>query len=247
LALSEIHYFKEYQKAVDERYKLLLEKERLESAFQIAEAYRHELGNVINIISLALANLIHDEYYQPSREDMDQAVDSIRKSVKRAQTIFNSISRYNEKAKSEFSMENLSLLVEEQLLLQEELIALKNIKLHKEICPDIRILANENFFDAVRYLIEGAVRAVDYYSPQERLIVVKLSRNGSGAKLEIIDTGNDATGNLLYAGVGVERGKDGGLIYFIARRIIFDHKGAFQMVSYAGGKGTAFVVELPVI
>lgn len=245
LALSEIYYFKEYQKAVDDGYKLLIEKERLESAFQIAEAYRHELGNVINIISLALTNLISDEYYQPSKEDIDKSIGSIRLSVKRAQNIFNSISRYNEKAKSTLKVDDLGKIVSEQMDSQSEIIKNKDIIVKHEIASDLEILANENLYDAIRYLLEGAVRAIDYYSPKERLIEVKVSSLGAKVRLEISDTGNDASKNMLYTGMGIERGKDGGLIYFIARRIIFDHKGDFKLQSFNQGRGTAFLIELP--
>jgi K+-sensing histidine kinase KdpD len=247
LSLSEIYYFEEYQKATEDKYKLLLERERLQSAFQISEAYRHELGNVINIISLAMSNLIYDEYYQPTRQDIDQSVASIRNSVKRAQNIFNSISRYNEHAKSEFKKFDLSIIVKNQIDLQKDVIIQKKIHLKADLPLDMIVSANANLSDAIRYVLEGAIRAIDYYSPPEREITVKIFKDGKSVCLKIADTGKDVTNNMIYAGVGIERGKEGGLNYFIARRIVFDHKGGFKVVSLDEGKGSVFIIDIPLV
>jgi len=245
LALSEIYYFNQFQKATEEKYKLGLEKARLESAFQISESYRHELGNVLNIISTSLANLMFIGDYVPSKEDIEQTRISISNNIKRAQKVFSAISKYNENSKSEFKEVKLNKVLEEVVDEQKETISKSGIKLQIGMKDNITISANNNFSFALKYLLEGAIGAIEYTKPEDKLINIELTNVDTIAHLEISDTGQDVTTDKMYKGVGIERAKEGGILYFIARRIIFDHQGKFQMSSFNSGKGTSFIIELP--
>ncbi|MDD5069777.1 MAG: histidine kinase N-terminal 7TM domain-containing protein [Candidatus Omnitrophica bacterium] len=247
LALSEIYYFKQYQKTIEEKFKLLVEKGRLESAFQISEAYRHELGNIINIISVSLANLSFEGGYEPTKEEIEQAATSISGNIRRAQRVFNAISQYNENSKSEFREIRLSDILNNIIEEHKEALAKYGINLRSDIDKNIILSANKNFIFALRYLLEGAIGAIEYVNPGNKLIELKLERRDSMANLKISDTGKDATADKAYKGVGLARAKDGGIRYFIARRIIFDHQGIFQMNSFYDGKGTIFDIKVPLL
>jgi len=245
LALSEIYYFEEYQKTTEDKYKLILEKERLESAFEIAEAYRHEVGNAVQMISLNADNFLSDTSYKPSQEELLKSLRSITKNANRAQNVLNAVSNYNKKAKTEFKTVALDKIVNEAIKKQEASISDKGITLQKEMEDEIQVLGNENLQEAVRYLIEGAVQAIEYFLPKEKLISVKLGNKDNSAVLEVADTGNAVLSDTLYKGVGIERGKEGGIYYFIARRIIFDHKGKFEIKEFNNKQGTRFMIEIP--
>lgn len=247
LALSEIYYFEQYQKATEEKYKLLVEKERLESAFQISEAYRHELGNILNVISTSLSNLMFIGDYIPSKEDIEQTRKSISSNVKKAQKIFNAIGKYNENSKSEFKEARLDEILNEAIEEQKETFSKSNIRLKTDIENNVKISANNNFLFSLRYFFEGAVGAIEYTNPKERLIAISLESDDIGVRLEISDTGQDATADRLYKGVGIERAKEGGILYFIARRIIFDHQGKLKIAPFDDGKGTSFIIEIPLL
>lgn len=247
LALSEIYYFKEYQKATDAKHKLELEKARLESAFQISQSYRHELGNILNIISTSLGNLMFTGNYVPTKEDIDQTRNAISNNVKKAQRIFKAIKDYIENAKVDFKPTELSKVLKSKIEEKKPEISQSKIKLETYIANNILVLANGNLAYSLGHLIDGAIRAIAYYKPAERLISIELDKNDTHAILKISDTGNDVTKDTLYEGVGIERGKEGGILYFIARRIIFDHQGTFQITSFNQYKGTSFVIELPLM
>ena len=239
LALSEIYYFNEYRKAREKEHQLELEKSRLESASQISEAYRHELGNILNTISVATGDLMFDDRYQ-------DVFGSVQRNIKRAQRVFNAISDYNNNSKSEFKEVALDNVLKEEIERQKENVYKNNIKLKADIERGINVLANGNLFFALRYLIKGAIRAMDYYNPKVKLLSISLKNRGGSAVLIISDTCKDMTHNALYTGVGIERGREGGIQYFIARRIVFDHRGRFQITSFNNEEeGTSFVVELP--
>jgi len=247
LALSEIYYFEEYQKTTEEKHKTELEKERLESAFQISEAYRHELGNIINIITLASASLKPYGNYEPTKEEITSAAESIYSNTQRADNIFNAIKKYNETSVEEFIKTDLYELVNEHVIKYQEAMAKKGISLKTNIDSNINVLANNNLSFAIKYLIEGAIQAIDYYNPKEKLMKISLKIDGDSAVLKISDTGKDVIADTIYKGVGIERGKEGGILYFIARRVIHDHKGKFQIVSFNEGRGTRFIITLPLI
>lgn len=245
LALSEIYYFKEYQKATEQRHRLELEKTRLESAFQIAEAYRHELGNIINVISMSLMNLSSVGGVEPTKEDIEMTRAAISNNVKRANYIFNAVSKYNENSDSQFQPQKLDKLINGTLEEYKEQIDKQNIKIDLNLEKDIKIKANNNLPYALGYLIKGAITAIDYTKPEEKLIKIQLTNKNKEAVLEVSDTGGDVNQDKVYQGVGIERGKEGGILYFLARRIIFDHQGDFQVSSLDGKKGTIFTVKLP--
>ena len=245
LALSEIYYFNEFQKATEEKYKLLVEKERLQSAFEIAEAYRHELGNILNIISTSLGNLMFIGDTTPTKEEIEQTRKSINNNVKRGHKIFSAISEYNESSKLEPKEARLDELIKAAINDKEEDLSKNNISLKADIGENIALLANDNLISALRYFLEGAIGAIEYVNPKVRLIDIKLKSQDGLAELIISDTGGDATADKLYTGIGIERAKEGGILYFIARRIIFDHQGKLEMVSFDNGKGTSFLIKIP--
>jgi len=121
-----------------------------------------------------------------------------------------------------------------------------NIVLETNIQPNVKVPANDNLSDALQYLLRGAIGAIEYTKPKEKHIRVSLVNSENTAKLSISDTAGDVSADNLYTGIGIERAKEGGILYFIARRIIFDHNGAFDIRSYNRGQGTTFTIELPI-
>ncbi|MEM7816701.1 MAG: hypothetical protein QXZ20_02180, partial [Candidatus Aenigmatarchaeota archaeon] len=51
------------------------------------------------------------------------------------------------------------------------------------------------------------------------------------------------TTDTFYKGIGIERAKEGGILYFIARRIIYDNLGSFEISSF-GKIGTTITIQL---
>jgi K+-sensing histidine kinase KdpD len=247
LALSEIFYFSEFQKATEEKFKLLVEKERLQSAFEISEAYRHELGNILNIISTSLGNLMFIGDTSPTKEEIEQTRISINNNVKRGKKIFAAISTYNDNSHSEPKAVRLDELLKAVINEKEEDLTKNNISLKADIGENIVFSANDNFIYALRYFLEGAILAIEYTNHQDRSIAISLKSQGHTAKLKISDTGQDVTADKLYTGIGIERAKEGGILYFIARRIIFDHRGTLEMASFDNGRGSSFIIEIPLL
>ncbi|MFA7114489.1 MAG: histidine kinase N-terminal 7TM domain-containing protein [Candidatus Omnitrophota bacterium] len=246
LALSEIYYFNEYKKAIEEKFKILIEKEKLESAFQISEAYRHELGNIINIISMSLGDITFTENYNPGKEEIEHAAGSILANVKRAQYVFDVINLYNEHSVSEFKKVDLSEILSSIIRGYENECKACGIDIRNKIKKNIFFEINRNFEFAFKYLLEGAIGAIRYTLPENKIIEVGLEETAGNIHLRISDTGGNAAENKFYKGVGIVRAKDGGICYFLARRIMFDHNGTFKVKPCYDAKGTEFVIEFDV-
>ncbi len=181
----------------------------------------------------------------PTKEEIEQTRKSINNNVKKGQKIFNAISKYNENSQSEPKEARIDELLKAVINEKEEDLAKSNISLKADIGENIFISANDNLIFALRYFLEGAIGAIEYTNPKNRLIDIKLQNQNNPARLTISDTGGNASTDNLYTGIGIERAKEGGILYFIARRIISDHQGKLQMLPFDNGKGTSFLIELP--
>ncbi len=240
-----ISYFEEYQRVTEEKFKLLIEKERLESASQMSELYRHELGNILSIISLAASTLAAEGDQEPSKKMRTMALTSIRDNIKRSQNIFSVITSYNEKVKSAYKLLSLDRIMNDIVEGYKASCAKQRVKVSLSIEPNLLVFGNENLKDACAYLVKGALHAFEHYDPEARELLVHVKKIGQTAAIEVADTGNDATLNTVYNGMSIERGKEGGLQYFIARKVAFDHQGAFEIASFRSGEGTACRMTIP--
>ena len=126
------------------------------------------MGNAIQLISLNVDNFLGDKSYEPSKEELLKSLQSIGKNAYRAQNILGAVSDYNEKAKTEFKMVELDKIVREAIKEQEALISDKGIALKTQIEDKVAVFANENLTEAVKYLIKGAIGAIEYFFPKEK-------------------------------------------------------------------------------
>lgn len=239
LAMENINYLKE----LEELQKQLIEKERLISASEISEAYSHELGNIINNISMASATLSFEDY---TKEEVKNVYEAVKRNVKRAKDIFKAIESYNAKSKKEPVEINITELLKSRINAFEEKITTFQINLKENLVSDLpKIYVNENLSSVFDYILEAAIVSMEDKPQKELFISIKLIKDKKLIEIIFQDTGGDVTQDKLYHGVAPERGPVGGIYYFIARRIIFDHQGTWQIESN-NNIGTRIIVNLPI-
>ena len=83
----------------------------------------------------------------------------------------------------------------------------------------------------------------------ESIVTVGINKETNMVEITQADTGIDLTEEMRkHATMGgelfAEQGKEGGINLFLARRIINDHNGTFDIESNEG-KGTRFIIRLP--
>ena len=143
---------------------------------------------------------------------------------------------------------DLAALVENQLVLYRDALALKDQELVEELQPGLIVQGHEAMLhQLVRNLLDNAHR----YSPEGSTIQVRLRRRWRLAWLEVSDEGAGIPEHQLnrvfdrFWRASSDRSDGGsGMGLAIAARICRTHGGEIR-VSSAPGRGSSFVVELP--
>lgn len=143
---------------------------------------------------------------------------------------------------------DLARLVQQQVLLYGDVVALRQQRLHTNLQPDLVVLGQAPLLhQLVRNLLDNAHR----YSPDGGLIQVLLARRGRLAQLAVTDEGPGIRGEHLsrvfdrFWRASPDRSDGGsGMGLAIAARICRAHGGTIRVAS-APGCGSRFVVELP--
>lgn len=142
----------------------------------------------------------------------------------------------------------LAELVEEQLALYSDALALSKQQVERQLEGAVRVQGRANLLhQLVRNLLDNAHR----YSPPGSVIGVRLSRHGRLACLEVSDQGAGIPEEQLprvfdrFWRASQDRSDGGsGMGLAIAARICRAHGGSI-CVDSAMGSGSRFVVELP--
>ena len=143
---------------------------------------------------------------------------------------------------------DLAELVEEQLALYSDALALSKQQVERQLEGAVRVQGQANLLhQLVRNLLDNAHR----YSPPGSVIGVRLSRHGRLACLEVSDQGAGIPEEQLprvfdrFWRASQDRSDGGsGMGLAIAARICRAHGGSIRVDS-AVGSGSRFVVELP--
>ena len=170
LAIENLNYLKE----LEELHKQLIEKERLISASEISEAYSHELGNIINNISMASTTLGFEDY---SKEEVKNVYEAIKRNVKRAKDIFKAVESYEAKVKTEFKQINLNEILKIRLDGFKEKIKNFKINLKEDFLFNQTIMfnANENVSFVFDYILDAAITSMQDTPQKELFVSIKLT------------------------------------------------------------------------
>jgi signal transduction histidine kinase len=244
--LAQSGFLIEFLDKIQAIHKLLAEKERLISAGQVAEAMGHELGNKIYAISLGTELLAKGIYKTPDK--IKETAQKILKNVEVSKDILGSVDDYKKKAKSDEVIEiDIKESIEEIITSFKDILKQNKIELIRNFPPSLpKLTANPNLPNAFRYVITGAIDAMES-DGGTLTICAQVIDEGRLLEIQFSDTADDVTQSAFLTSYGLispERGKVGGIKYFLARRIVNDHHGTFDIQSNQG-KGTTFVMRLP--
>jgi signal transduction histidine kinase len=132
---------------------------------------------------------------------------------------------------------DLAHLVEQASAPLAEQAAARSVDLHLDLEPGVHAVVDEQKMTwVVASLLGNALR----YSPQRGRVLVRVRRDEPDAELAIVDEGPGMAPEV--ADRVFERGK--GLGLFLVREIVEAHGGAIR-VEPAPGRGSAFVIRLP--
>ena len=219
----------------------MMRLDRLASLGKLSAGIAHEVRNPLTGISLLLDDL-HDQAATGSDDQI--MIKKALAEIGRVERLINSLLNYSSPARAEFSASDLNRVVHDTVLLMRRPCERREVFLTFEEHPLPTCLIDpEKIKQAVLNIIRNAQEAL----PAGGRITVTTRIRGERAVIEIGDDGPGiAAGDLplIFEPFFTRKGAGTGLGLSITQRIIEEHRGRIRVES-APGKGTLFIIELP--
>jgi len=232
--------------AVKKLQKELREKENLALIGEVVSSIAHSLSNPLNIISgNADLLLMNKNTTDPEFEELKIIVDEATRITKSIRHLLN-FSRPVQALKSET---DINELVDGIIIKSKFITGNKEIVFIKSLAKDLPVLKMDKakIEEVILNIVANAIQAihksgeikVKTYFNNEDLVFIEISDNGIGIPKENLEK------IFLPFFSSKDYGKGTGLGLSIAKREIIDHGGDINVKSTVG-KGTTFIIELPV-
>ncbi len=225
----------------------LIQSEKMAAFGQLGAGIAHEIKNPLaGIIGLAQLLLRRAEKDSPLHENLVM----IEKEAKRSKTITENLLRFARQEKMEFTRIDLNAVAMESAAIVDHQLGINQVRLNKELDPRLpEIFGNANQLQQVLMnLMINAQQAMEG-SPGSVTLSTRLL-NAEKIELRVTDTGPGIPPDIqakIFEPFFTTKlpGKGTGLGLSVSYGIIKDHKGDVRVESTVG-KGTAFVITLPV-
>jgi signal transduction histidine kinase len=214
-----------------------------------AGALAHEIKNPLNTMRINL-QLLEEEWDQSDGSSKIKArkrLGTLNQEIDRLEEILNDFLRFARIPQPNFKIQNIAVLVNELLDFTEPEAQQQNIRIKRDISPDLPeiYLDNGQIKQALLNIVLNAYQSMS--SGGE--LSVRVYKTESHISIDITDTGEGIPPdrisklfNLFYS--TKENGT--GLGLSITKRIIDMHSGEIRLQSEEG-KGTTFSVILPIL
>jgi K+-sensing histidine kinase KdpD len=243
LAIENAQFLKERE----EMQGKLREAETLTTIRDLLGSFNHELYNLLSPVAGTLQSITMGDYDKRPERLKPDAQKGVEKTFF-IKTYLGWVREYVESG-NRIAAYQLSELVNGGISYLKDNIEKQNIKTQVNISPKIFVVGYESLPLLFRNLIIHSVYG--YGMEHDGTINISACILEDGATVEIIqhDTGDDLTkyiqeGSTMGGKKFAEKGKLGGVNYYIAQAIVSKHKGIFK-VEPTGGKGTKFNIRLP--
>ncbi len=230
-------------------YPQLLQSEKLATVGELASSIAHDINNPLMTI-MARTDILLSR--MDPRDPMHKSIEVIEKQVERIAKLVKGILGFARMSRPEFASQDINQVVTESILLTENHLKNKNIRLKRGLGEDLPLtLADKNklqqvflnlITNAAQAMTEGGTLTVSTGLGTDRLgnqsILVSFSDTGYGIETEDLGKIFDSFFTTKENGTGL------GLA--IAKGIVDEHGGSISVESDVG-KGTTVTVMLPPI
>lgn len=224
------------------------EAERLSFLGNLVANFAHEIKNPLNGLSIATQRLIKE--FPAADDEQNQLTAGIKKGIDSLNKILNdflSLARPRMKENTEFEVRPA---LEEIFLITADRLKESHIILKSEISENVKLHGNpEDFKRAILNILLNAADAVGPIEDCEKIIRVKIERDGSGFILTVTDNGigmDLEEQNRIFTPYFTTKKSGTGLGLYIAQKIIKDHGGRVDIKSQKN-QGTTFIISFPAI
>ena len=224
----------------------LFHSAKLASLGIMAGGIAHEIRNPLGISSVAAQILLED----PDNESLrKECAEKIYSGIKRASLIIEELLKFARPTEGRFESTNVNEAIMETLSLIEKQIVLMRIEIKKNLHHPIPLMKAEKnllkqaflniILNAANAMPDGGTLTITTSSDQKNTIQITFHDTGCGISPENTDKIFDPFFTTMPVGKGT------GLGLSITYSIIKQHEGAIHVES-AAGKGTTFMIQLPV-
>lgn len=245
LAIENAQFLKERE----EMQAKLREEQTLKAIGDLAGIVSHEMGNILNKVSQRVQTMMRGSP-SDNPEKFKESLESMDGNIASAKSIWSSINEYKEKSLANIiSIHPLAEDISRAFNHSKKLMEAWNIKSSMSfINSRITMIGAGTLPDIFKHLVINSVYGMETtggeitYSAKimqdKGMIEIVQEDTGSGLAEDIAN--RKTCGGEFFA----EQGKQGGVSFYVAKQIIYDHKGSLELQSN-NGKGTRFVIRLP--
>lgn len=227
----------------------LIQLDKLKSEFLSFAS--HQIRSPMTVVK-GYSSLIYDGTYGPVSDEIKGAAINIKESADRLISLVGDFLdlRKIEEGRMEYHFEKINLtkivgsMVEDLKLIAKK----KNLDLTFEASGDIQVIADEQKLrQVIQNLIDNAIKYTE-----KGFVKVELKEKDDSVLLSVKDSGRGISKELLpnlfqqfSRDASVKKIQGTGLGLYIAKEIVKAHKGEIWADSEGGGRGSIFIVKVP--
>ena len=237
---------RKYDRKVKEMERDMEMKDRLVSLGKLASGMAHEIRNPLNAISISIQRLKRE--FVPGDDKKDEYgkfIDIMRGELRRVDRIVEEF-LLSTKSRAPFFPENLYEVMEYVVTMLLEKAAMKGVALFNDIDKDVQVECQpERIKQAFYNLLLNGIEAIT----GKGVVEIASVHKGTQVHISIVDNGSGITEEHIHSIFDyyyTTKDKGVGLGLPISYMIVKDHGGDIK-VSSEKGKGTRFVVSLPLV
>jgi len=239
-----------------ETHAKLIHQDKMASLGKLSASVVHEINNpiagILNLILLIKRIFTEDGVGGENLDQFSEYLALMETETRRVSRIVSNLLAFSRQAKIEFNPVDIPRLVEKTLIINQNLLKINGIRVEKKLAQDLpRPVGSEDQLQQVfMNIVSNAAEAME--ATPEAVLTIEAARTNDDGKVRILFKDN---------GVGIpeenlshlfepffttkKKGKGVGLGLSVAYGIIEEHGGQISVASRPG-KGTTFVIDLPV-
>ncbi len=243
--VQAVHYVKDItdKMRVEEQMRMA---DKLAALGQLSAGIAHEINNPLGGVRLCFNNLMTTEMDGQTKQ---MHIDVINSGLIKIQDIIRQLLDFSKKSALSVSRVSVNTLVENVMKLTEYLIAKQDIRVIRNLAPDVpEIVVDQNKMEQVFLnIILNAIQAMDNGRPKELTIrtfsedghcITSFSDSGSGISETVMPHIFEPFFTTKPVGEGT------GLGLSVSKSIVEQHNG--RIIVRTSPQGTTFAVRLPV-
>lgn len=215
--------------------------EKLASTGRIARTIAHEVRNPLTNINLSVEQLREDS----TDGNMEVMLDMITRNSNRINQLIADLLNSTKSTELVFQKISINRILDETLVLAEDRIRLKNIKVEKKYAEDIPDISVDSEKIKIAFL-NIIVNAIEAMQADKGILTIKTETRNGKSIVTISDNGSGIDKeslSKLFEPYFTSKPKGNGLGLTNTQNIILSHNGHIQVESEQG-KGTIFSVVL---